>query len=73
MKRSLAHTVWECKYHIVWVPKNRRKIIYGKLRKEIGFILRRLCQYKGNKVLEGNRSYSNMTLMKGGSHECERR
>ena len=54
MKRSLAHTVWECKYHIVWVPKNRRKIIYGKLRKEIGFILRRLCQYKGIKVLEGN-------------------
>jgi len=54
MKRSLAHTVWECKYHIVWVPKNRRKIIYGKLRKEIGFILRRLCQYKEIKVLEGS-------------------
>ena len=43
MKKSLAHTVWECKYHIVWVPKNRRKIIYGKLRKDIGAILRRLC------------------------------
>ena len=54
MKKSLAHSVWECKYHIVWVPKNRRKIIYGKLRKEIGAILRRLCEYKGVGVIEGN-------------------
>lgn len=56
MKKSLAHTVWECKYHIVWVPKNRRKIIYGKLRKEIGAILRRLCEYKGVEILDGNAS-----------------
>ena len=54
MKKSLAHTVWECKYHIVWVSKNRRKIIFGKLRKEIGAILRRLCEYKGVGVIEGN-------------------
>jgi putative transposase len=54
MKRSLAHTVWECKYHIVWVPKRRRKVIYGRLRVEIGKILRRLCEYKGVEVLEGN-------------------
>ena len=53
MKRSLAHTVWECKYHIVWVPKKRRKIIFGKLRQEIGAILRRLCEYKGVELLEG--------------------
>ena len=53
MKKSLSHTVWECKYHIVWVPKNRRKIIFGKLRKEIGTILRRLCEYKGVEVIEG--------------------
>ena len=56
MKKSLAHTVWECKYHIVWVPKNRRKIIYGQLRKEIGAILRRLCEYKGVEILDGNAS-----------------
>jgi putative transposase len=54
MKKSLAHSVWECKYHIVWVPKNRRKIICGKLRKDIGAILRRLCQYKGVEVIAGN-------------------
>ena len=53
MKKSLSHTVWECKYHIVWVPKNRRKIVYGKLREELGRILRRLCEYKAVEVIEG--------------------
>jgi putative transposase len=53
MKRSLSHTVWECKYHIVWVPKKRRKIIFGKLRQELRIILKRLCQYKGVEVVEG--------------------
>jgi len=53
MKRSLSHAVWECKYHIVWVPKRRRKIIYGKLRREVGTILRRLTQYKGIELIEG--------------------
>lgn len=56
MKRSLSHTVWECKYHIVcvWVPKKRRKIIFGKLRKELRTILKRLCKYKGVEVIEGS-------------------
>lgn len=53
MKKSLSHTAWECKYHIVWVPKKRRKVIYGKLRQELGGILRRLCEYKGVEVVEG--------------------
>lgn len=53
MKKVLAHTVGECKYHIVWVPKNRRKILYGKLRKEVGNIIRKLCEYKGVEVIEG--------------------
>jgi len=54
VKRSLAHTVWECKYHVVWVPKRRRKVVFGGLRKEIGLILRRLCEYKGVELVEGN-------------------
>ncbi len=54
MKRSLSHTVWECKYHIVWVPKRRRKIIYGKLRNELRTIMQRLCQYKKVEIFEGN-------------------
>ena len=39
MKRSFAHTVWEYKYHIVWVPKNRRKGVYGKLKRDITLAL----------------------------------
>ena len=53
MKNSLSHTVWECKYHIVWVPKKRRKVIFGKLRKEIVEVLRKLCMYKKIEILEG--------------------
>lgn len=53
MRKSLSHTVWEFKCHVVWVPKKRRKIVYGKRRKEIGEILRRLSEYKGIDVIEG--------------------
>lgn len=49
---KLAHTVWECKYHVVWIPKYRKKIIYGKLRLEIGRILRKLCEYKHIEIVE---------------------
>ena len=44
---SLAHTTWNCKYHVVFAPKYRRQIIYGKLKAEIGKILRTLCERKG--------------------------
>ena len=53
MKNTLSHTVWECKYHVVWVPKRRRRVIYGKLRQEIVGILKRLCEYKKIEILEG--------------------
>ena len=53
IKKSLPHTVWECKYHVVWVPRKRCKIVHGKLRKEIGDILRRLSKYKGVEGKEG--------------------
>lgn len=52
--KSLAHTKWLCKYHIVFSPKYRRKIIYAKLRKSIGEILRTLCKYKSVEILEGH-------------------
>ena len=48
---SLAHTTWECKYHIVLAPKFRRKEIYGTLRREIGMILRELCRRKEVEVM----------------------
>ena len=51
-KKSLAHTTWNCKYHIVFALKYRRKIIYGKIKKEIGKILRMLCERKGVEIHE---------------------
>ena len=51
---SLAHTKWDCKYHIVFSPKFRRKEIYGELRTEIGQILRMLCDRKGVEIIEAN-------------------
>ena len=49
---SLAHTKWNCKYHIVFAPKYRRKLFYGENRKEIGGILRQLSEWKGVKIVE---------------------
>lgn len=51
---SLAHTKWRCKYHIVFAPKYRRKEIYGEKKKEIGKILRMLCEWKGVEIIEAN-------------------
>ena len=51
-KNSLAHTTWNCKYHIVFAPKYRRQVIYGRLKAEIGKILRTLCERKGVEILE---------------------
>ena len=51
---SLAHTKWMCKRHIVFTPKYRRKVIYNQIRKDIGEILRKLCEYKGVEIIEGH-------------------
>lgn len=51
---SLAHTKWMCKYHIVFSPKYRRKVIYNQIRKDVGEIIRTLCQYKGVEIHEGH-------------------
>ena len=49
---SLAHTTWECKYHLVFAPKYRRQIIYGKLKADVGQILSTLCKRKGIEIIE---------------------
>ena len=51
---SLAHSKWNCKYHIVFAPKYRRQIIYGKIKSDIGIILRKLCEQKGVEIIEVN-------------------
>ena len=50
---SLSHTKWNCKYHIVFAPKFRRKVAYGKLREDIGKIIRMLCERKDVNIVEG--------------------
>ena len=49
---SLAHTKWNCKYHIVFAPKYRRKVFYQEKREAVGKILRRLCEWKGVRIVE---------------------
>ncbi len=49
---SLSHSKWRCKYHIVFAPKYRRQVIYGKIKRDIGVILRKLCENKGVEIIE---------------------
>ena len=51
---SLSHTKWHCKYHIVFTPKYRRKVIYNQYRSSLGKIFHRLCSYKGAEIIEGH-------------------
>lgn len=51
--QSLSHVRWECKYHVVITPKYRKKVFFGKMRRQIGAILRDLCRQRGIELLEG--------------------
>ena len=57
---SLSHTSWNCKYHLVFAPKFRRQAIYGKLKQDVGKILRELCERKGVEIIEAE--YNNRTF-----------
>jgi len=59
---SLAHTKWKCTYHIVFIPKYRRKVMYGQARKDIREIIRTLCGYKEVEILEGNVSIDHVHI-----------
>ncbi len=52
--RSLSHTKWECKYHIVFIPKYRRKVLYGGLRRDLGEVLHRLAEQRESEIEEGH-------------------
>ena len=54
MANSLVHTKWLCKYHIVFTPKYRRKVIYNSIKADIREIIRNLCKWKGVEILEGH-------------------
>ncbi len=54
MEQSLSHTKWECKYHIVWIPKYRKKKLFKELRQELGQVLRELARQKESEIEEGH-------------------
>jgi len=60
---SLSHNRWNCKYHIVFIPKYRRKEIYGKIRTDIGIIIRQLCEYKGVEIVEAHAMSDHIHMM----------
>ena len=61
--KSLTHTRWDCKYHVVFIPKKRQNLIYGQLRKVLGEILHELASRKGAEILEGH-------MMRDHIHMC---
>ena len=60
---SLSHTKWDCKYHIAFTPKYRRKAIYAKLRADIGKYIRRCCMYKGAGIIEAHAMPDHMHML----------
>jgi len=52
--KKLAHTTWECKYHLIWIPKYRKKVLYGNLRKYLGEVFKELALHKESEILEGH-------------------
>ena len=52
-ENSLSHTRWKCQYHIVFIPKYRRKVLYGKVKADVREILRTLCRYRKVEIIEG--------------------
>ena len=60
---SLSHTKWNCTYHIVFIPKYRRKVMYGKLRDDIREIIKKLCEYKEAKMVGGSVSKDHIHMI----------
>ena len=61
--KSLAHSKYRCQYHVVFAPKYRRKVIYGKLRKDIGEILRKLCEQKNAEIIEAEACVNHIHML----------
>lgn len=51
---SLSHAKWMCRHHVVFTPKCRRKVVYSRVRADLGEIFRKLCRYKGMEIIEGH-------------------
>jgi len=60
---NLSHTKWECKFHVVFIPKCRRKVLYGQLRRHLGDVFRRLAQHKESRIEEGHLMADHVHMM----------
>ena len=60
---SLSHTRWECKYHVVFIPKCRRKVLYGKLRKDLGDLFHSLAKQRESRIVEGHMMSDHVHMM----------
>jgi putative transposase len=63
MQESLRHTVWDCKYPVVWIPKYRKKTVYGELRRELGEVFRELAKQKESRIEEGPLQADHMHML----------
>ena len=61
--QALNHTQWECKYHVIFIPKYRRKVLYGQLRKYLGEVLRRLAEQRESRIEEGHLMADHVHMM----------
>jgi len=61
--KTLQHTEWECKYHVIFIPKYRRKVIYGQIRRELGDVFRRLARQKESEIEEGHLTADHVHMM----------
>ncbi len=61
--KTLQHTEWDCKYHVIFIPKYRRKVLYGQIRRELGDVFRRLARQKESKVEEGHLMADHVHMM----------
>ena len=61
--QSLRHATWDCKYHLVWIPKYRKKVLYGNLRKYCGHVLRELALQKESNIVAGNRGGDHVHML----------
>ena len=61
--RSLNHTKWECKYHVVFIPKYRRKVLYGKIRQHLGQVFHELAKQRESEIIEGHLCSDHVHMM----------
>jgi len=61
--QSLSHTAWDCKYHLVWIPKYRKKLLFGQLRRYLGSVLHELASHKESKIHEGHMSGDHLHML----------